>query len=124
MIYSEITISVIEVVGGWLVAYDSCRTIYNKLGKRELPRLMNELVDKDTPVERQRKILRRIQVFLFVSGTVISNKYINAFSSDGRDKISVFRDIYTRNNIKPTRELCVLMLGAEDAQQINPETNK
>ena len=44
------------------------------------------------------------------------NDYINVFNSDGRGKLKIFRDICIQNNIEPTRELCIQILGSDDAQ--------
>lgn len=60
---------------------------------------------------------------LVCSGKAISNDYIDSFDSNGRGKINIFRDICTQNNIEPTRELCVQMLGSDDAQ-FRKEWNK
>ena len=57
-----------------------------------------------------------MQRVLLLSGNVISNDYINAFNSGGRGKLKIFRDICIQNNIEPTRELCIQILGSDDAQ--------
>ena len=77
---------------------------------------MNELVDNNTPLKRQKEILRKFQTVLLLKKIKISNDYIETFSADGRGKISIFRDLCTQNDIEPTRELCVQLLGSDDAQ--------
>lgn len=83
---------------------------------KPLTQLMNELADKNTTLKRQKNILHKFQKVLASSGIIISNEYINAFCADGRGKFNIFRDICTQNSIEPTRELCVQMLGSDDAQ--------
>ncbi len=83
---------------------------------KPLTQLMNELADKNTTLKRQKNILHEFQKVLASSGIIISNEYINAFCADGRGKFNIFRDICTQNSIEPTRELCVQMLGSDDAQ--------
>lgn len=119
----EIAVTVIGVAGSLFGIYEGSKAIYNKFRKKPLDRLMNELVDKNTPLKKQRKILHKMQCVLIASGVIISNDYINAFNADGRGKFIVFRDICTQNNIEPTRELCVQMLSSDDAQFRREWTN-
>lgn len=119
----EIAVTVIGVAGSLFGIYEGSKAIYNKFRKKPLDRLMNELVDMNTPLKKQRKILHKMQCVLIASGVIISNDYINAFNADGRGKFIVFRDICTQNNIEPTRELCVQMLGSDDAQFRREWTN-
>lgn len=112
----EITITIIGVVGSLIAIGDVAIRLYKRYRKQPLDKLMNELADKNTPLKKQRQILRKIQKVLMASGNVISNGYINAFNSDRRGKFNIFRDICTQNDIEPTRELCIQMLGSDDAQ--------
>ena len=112
----EITITVIGVLGSLFGIYEGGKAVYNKCKKEPLNQLMNELADKNTPIKKQRAILCKMQRVLLLSGNVISNDYINAFNSDGRGKLKIFRDICIQNNIEPTRELCIQILGSDDAQ--------
>ena len=113
---TEIIITTIGVIGSLIAIYDVCRRMYNHYRTKPLVQLMNELADKNTPLKQQKKLLRNIRNVLMCSGKDISNNYVDSFDSNGRGKISIFRDICTQNNIEPTRELCVQMLGADDAQ--------
>lgn len=112
----EIIITIIGVLGSVFGIYEFVKSCYNKYRKRALTELMNELADKNIPTKRQRSILLKIRKTLLLSNRTISNDYINNFNLDGRGKISIFRDICRQNNIEPTRELCVQMLGSDDAQ--------
>lgn len=112
----EIAVTIIGVAGSLFGIYEGVKAIYNKFRKKPLDRLMNELVNKNTPLKKQRKILHKMQCVLIASGVIISNDYIKAFNADSRGKFSIFRDICTQNNIEPTRELCVQLLGSDDAQ--------
>lgn len=113
---TEIIITTIGVIGSLIAIYDVCRRMYNHYRTKPLVQLMNELADKNTPLKQQKKLLRNIRNVLMCSGKDISNNYVDSFDSNGRGKISIFRDICTQNNIEPTRELCVQMLEADDAQ--------
>lgn len=119
----EIAVTIIGVAGSLFGIYEGVKAIYNRFRKKPLDRLMNELVDKNTPLKKQRMILHKMQCVLTASGVKISNDYIYAFNADGRGKYNVFRDICTQNNIEPTRELCVQMLGSDDAQFRREWTN-
>lgn len=112
----EIIVTTIGVIGSLIAIFDVCRRLYNKYRKKPLTQFMNELADKNTSLKQQKNILRKIQKVLALSFIIISNEYIEAFNADGRGKINIFRDICTQNNIEPTRELCVQMLGSDDAQ--------
>lgn len=116
MTNTEIIITTIGVIGSLIAIFDVCRRLYNKYRKKPLTQLMNELADKNTSLKQQKNILRKIQKVLALSFIIVSNEYIEAFNADGRGKINIFRDICTQNNIEPTRELCVQMLGSDDAQ--------
>lgn len=120
----EIIITVIGVVGSLSAIGDLAIRLYKRYRKQPLDKLMNELANKNTPLKRQKQILRTIQKVLMASGNVISNGYINAFNSDMRGKFNIFRDICTQNNIEPTRELCVQLLGSDDAQFRREWANK
>lgn len=112
----EIIATVIGVLAGLFGIYEGCKSIYNYFRTKPLSQLMNELADKNTPTKKQRAILRKMQSVLLLSGKIISNDYINSFSSDCSGKINIFRDICIKNNIEPTRELCIQILGSDDAQ--------
>ncbi|MGM9800211.1 MAG: agmatine deiminase family protein [Muribaculaceae bacterium] len=112
----EIIATVIGVLAGLFGIYEGCKSIYNFFRTKPLYQLMNELADKNTPTKKQRAILRKMQRVLLLSGKIISNDYINSFSPDCSGKINIFRDICIKNNIEPTRELCIQILGSDDAQ--------
>lgn len=116
MTSNEIAVTVIGTLGSLFGIFEGGKAIYNKCRKKPLAQLMNELADKNTPIKKQRAILRKMQSVLLLSGNIISNDYINAFNSDGRGKLNIFRDICIQNNIEPTRELCIQILGSDDAQ--------
>lgn len=124
MTTAEIVITSIGVIGSLIAIYEFGGSIFNRLRKKPLNILMNELADKNTPLNRQKKILRKIQTILALSGVRISNDYINSFKAESRGKIKLFRDICAKNNIEPTRELCVQMLGYDDVQFRRDWSNK
>lgn len=86
----EIAVTVIGTLGSLFGIFEGGKAIYNKCRKKPLAQLMNELADKNTPIKKQRAILRKMQSVLLLSGNIISNDYINAFNSDGRGKLNIF----------------------------------
>lgn len=116
MSIAEIIITIIGVIGSLIAINEWVLKKYNKFKRKSLVQLMNELADKNTTHKRQIQILHKIQSVLIVSGVIISTEYINAFNSDGRGKFYIFRDICKQNNIEPTREFCIQMLGSDDIQ--------
>lgn len=116
MTNTEIIITAVGFLGSLIAIYEFVIKKYLSFRKKPLDKLMNELVDKNTPIKQQKKILCKIQNVLVLSNVNISNGYIRAFDADGRGKISIFRDICTENGIEPTRELCIQMLGYDDTQ--------
>lgn len=119
----EIIITVIGVLGSLFGIFEGVKFFYNKYRKKPLNQLMNELADKNTSIKRQKALLHKIRSVLLLSGIIISNDYINAFNSEGRGKINIFRDLCRQNNIEPTRKFCIQMLGSDDAQ-FRKEWNK
>lgn len=103
-------ISSLIAIGGVLFA------VYKTIKKRPLTELMNELADKNTTVKRQQAILRKINKFLLLSGHKLSSGYIQNFHSNGRGKIAIFRDICNENEIEPTPEMCMKLLGFDDKE--------
>lgn len=114
MTHTEILITTVGLIGSLIAIYEFGGSIYNHFRKKPLTQLINELADKNTPLKQQKKILHKIQRALMCSGIIISNEYINAFNAKGKGKINIFRDICTSNNIEPTRDLCIRILGSDD----------
>jgi agmatine/peptidylarginine deiminase len=112
----EIIITAVGLIGSLIGIYEFGGRKYNDCRKKPLTQLMNELADKNTPLKRQKAILRKISKGLICFRITIPNEYIKTFNAEGKGKLNIFRDICTRNNIEPTRELCIKMLGSDDAQ--------
>lgn len=102
-----ITASIIAI-GSVIVA------IYRKCQRKDISALFAELADKNTTVERQRKILRIINRNLRLSGDSISQDYINKFVAHGMAKSVIFHEICVKNNIEPTMDLCKRVLGFDE----------
>ena len=88
--------------------------IYRKCRRKDLFALFSELADKNTRVERQRKILRIINRNLRLSGHSISKDYINKFVANDRAKSVIFHEICKENPVEPTMELCKRVLGYDE----------
>ncbi len=114
MTNTEIIITAVGFIGSLIAIYDVGCRLFNHFRKKPLTQLMNELADKKTPLKRQKNILRKIKKVLMCSGKIISNEYINTFNAEGKGKFNIFRDICISNNIEPTRDLCIQMLGSDD----------
>lgn len=82
-----------------------------KYQKKDLSTLFTELSDKGTTIKRQHRILYLVNLNLKSSGNAISKSYIDEFISGGRSKSAIFEDICKKNNIEPTKDLCIRVLG-------------
>lgn len=92
-------------IGGFLLAV--C-TAYRKLS---LANSLERLTDKNFSTKRHRRILKWMNFLLI--GHPISKKYIQDFALCDRGKEAVFMDICEKNNIEPTKEICVKFLKAD-----------
>ncbi len=88
--------------------------IYRKCQRKNLSKLFEELADKNTTVERQRKILRAINRNLKLSCSPISQDYINKFVANDKAKSVIFHEICIENHIEPTMDLCKRVLGYDE----------
>ena len=92
-------------IGGFLLA------AYKTYEKLSLAKSLERLTDKNFSTKRHRRILKWINFLLI--GHPISKKYIQDFVLGDRGKEAVFIDICEKNNIEPTKEICVKFLKAD-----------
>lgn len=102
-----ITSSIIAIGG---VVYSG----YKLLKAKSVNQLMKLLADRHTSLKEQKKILRKINMMLAVNKVHISESYISNFSTNEHTPSAIFHDICLQNNIEPTFELCIKMLGYDD----------
>lgn len=76
--------------------------------------MLTELADKNTSVNHQHRLLHLIALNLKSSGSSIATSYIKNFIADGRSKSVIFHDLCDKNNIEPTKELCIRALGYDE----------
>lgn len=76
--------------------------------------MLTELADKNTSVNHQHQLLHLISLNLKSSGSSIATSYIKNFIADGRSKSVIFHDLCDKNNIEPTKELCIRALGYDE----------
>ena len=86
-------------------------TAWKTYEKLSLANSLERLTNKNFSTKRHRRILKWINFLLF--GHPISKKYIQDFVLSDRGKEAVFMDICEKNNIEPTKEICVKFLKAD-----------
>ena len=106
--------SILGIIASLIAIGSLIVAIYRKCRRKDLSALFSELADKNTTVERQRKILRIINRNLRLSGHSISKDYINKFVADNKAKSVIFHEICIHNNIEPTMELCKRVLRYDE----------
>lgn len=87
---------------------------FQKYQKKDLSSMLTELADKNTSVNHQHRLLHLIALNLKSSGSSIATSYIKNFIADGRSKSVIFHDLCDKNNIEPTKELCIRALGYDE----------
>ena len=92
-------------IGGFLVG---TYTTYKKLS---LASSLDRLTNKNFSTKRHQRILRWMNFLLL--GHPICKKYIQDFVLNDRGKEAVFMDICEKNNIEPTKEICMKFLKAD-----------
>lgn len=92
-------------IGGFLLA------VYKTYEKLSVAKSFERLTNKNFSTKRHRRILKWINFLLI--GHPISKKYIQDFVLSDRGKEAVFMDICEKNNIEPTKEICVKFLKAD-----------
>ena len=112
--------SIIGIISGVITIGLFVPVVYNHVKKQPLTDLMNSLVNSNYSTSKHRKILRKINRMLV--GAKISDSYIQGFVLNNRGKESVFKDICEKNDIEPTREICVKLLGS-DMKKFREEYN-
>ena len=113
-IFLEMTIeSLIGVVSGILSIALAIPVIYGYIKNSSLSGLMKQLVDNRLTTPKHRKKLRKMNRKLRLFGVQIKEEYINSFVLNDRKKESVFMDICEKNEIEPTKDICVKFLGTD-----------
>lgn len=92
-------------IGGFLLA------VYKTYEKLSVAKSFERLTNKNFSTKRHRRILKWIN-FLLIEHP-ISKKYIQDFVLSDRGKEAVFMDICEKNNIEPTKEICIKFLKAD-----------
>ena len=103
--------SIIGIVSGVITIALAVPVVYNYYKKQSLDGLMNSLVNKDLPTSKHQKILKKMNRKLV--GVSIKDDYIQHFVLNDRGKEAVFKDICEKNDIEPTREICMKFLKAD-----------
>lgn len=105
--------SLIGVVSGILSIALAIPVIYGYIKNSSLSGLMKQLVDNRLTTQKHRKKLRKMNRKLRLFGVQIKEEYINSFVLNDRKKESVFMDICEKNEIEPTKDICVKFLGTD-----------
>jgi len=105
--------SFIGVVSGILSIVLAIPVLCGYVKKTSLSGLMKQLVDNRLSTQKHRKKLRKMNRKLRLFGVQIKDEYINSFVLNDRKKEAVFMDICEKNDIEPTKDICVKFLGAD-----------
>ena len=105
------TESLIGITSGLIGIGTFLFAVWTGYKKLSLADTMNRLVDKNLSTKRHQRILKWMNILL--PSHPISPKYIQDFVLNDRRKEAVFKDICLKNNIEPTKEICMKFLKAD-----------
>lgn len=106
--------SILGITGSIIAIGGAVYSGYRLLRAKSAYNLMKILAEGRIPVKKQRRILHKINMQLALNKVHISNEYIKTFVAGGRTQSAIFHDICLHNNIEPTYEICIKMLGYDD----------
>lgn len=105
------TESIIGITSGVIAIGTFVFSVWAGFKKLSLADTMNRLVDKNLSTKRHQRILKWMNILL--PNHPISPKYIQDFVLNDRGKEAVFKDMCLKNNIEPTKEICMKFLKAD-----------
>ena len=105
--------SIISIVSGLLGIALAIPVILGYIKNSSLSGLMKQLVDNRLATQKHRKKLKKMNRKLRLFGVQIKEEYINSFVLNDRKKEAVFMDICEKNEIEPTKDICVKFLGSD-----------
>lgn len=105
------TESIIGITSGVIAIGTFVLSVWAGFKKLSLADTMNRLVDKNLSTKRHQRILKWMNILL--PSHPISQKYIQDFVLNDRGKEAVFKDICLKNNIEPTKEICMKFMKAD-----------
>ena len=105
------TESLIGITSGLIAIGTFAFSVWAGFKKLSLANVMNRLVDKNLSTKKHQCILKWMNFLL--PGHPISKIYIQDFVLNDRGKEAVFKDICLKNNIEPTKEICMKFLKAD-----------
>ncbi len=105
------TESIIGITSGVIAIGTFVFSVWAGFKKLSLADTMNRLVDKNLSTKRHQRILKWMNILL--PNHPISPKYIQDFVLNDRGMEAVFKDMCLKNNIEPTKEICMKFLKAD-----------
>lgn len=105
------TESIIGITSGLIAIGTFAFSVWAAFKKLSLANVMNRLVDKNLSTKKHQCILKWMNFLL--PGHPISKTYIQDFVLNDRGKEAVFKDMCLKNNIEPTKEICMKFLKAD-----------
>lgn len=105
------TESIIGITSGLIAIGTFVFSVWAGFKKLSLANVMNRLVDKNLSTKWHQRILKWMNFLL--PGHPINKKYIQDFVLNDRGKEAVFKDMCLKNNIEPTKEICMKFLKAD-----------
>ena len=103
--------SIIGITSGLIGIGTFVALQWDKIKKRPVYDLLQQLVDTNLSPKEQKAILRQINKRL--GGHQISEEYIQNFNLNNMKREAIFKDICLKNSIYPTSEICRRFLNAD-----------
>lgn len=107
----EFIIGTLIGIAGLAISYVCGREQINSLIRPNLQQLLNQLTSQSNSLDKQKQILRKINLKLRIFGKCIPEKYIDNYKPTSKAKTNVLLDILVASNIEPTYEICKSFLG-------------
>lgn len=109
----EFIIGTLIGLTGLVISYVCGREQINSLIRPNLQQLLNQLASQNHSLDKQKKILRRINLKLKMFGKSIPKEYIDNYRPISKAKTNILLDILVISNIEPSQEICRSFLGCD-----------
>lgn len=107
----EFIIGTIIGIAGLVISYVCGKEQINSYFRPNMQELLNQLASQGQSIDKQKKILRKINFKLKVFGKNIATEYIENYKPTKKAKTHVLLSLLVANNIEPTIEICKAFLG-------------
>lgn len=107
----EFIIGTLIGVVGLVISYICGKEQINNLVSPNMQHLLNQLASQSHTLDKQKIILRKINLKLKMFGKSIPKEYIDNYKPISKAKTNVLLDILVASNIEPSSEICKSFLG-------------